>query len=168
MSLTIAPAETTADLDAVRDLVRAFNAWAMAEVASAGGTMNPSVFADLEAELAGLPGSFGPPGGCLLLARLDGVPVGSVSFRPLGRGTMEIKRMFVRAEARGHGVGAAILERLLAEARAAGHIRYILSTHRDFHGAQSLYARAGFRVVPCSEEFPGVIEGVNTCMEMIP
>jgi GNAT superfamily N-acetyltransferase len=165
MTLSIARADAPEDLDAVRDLVRAFFAWSMAKV---GAADNPSVFAGLETELAGRPGRFGPPMGCLLLARLDGAPVGCVSFRGQGASTMEIKRMFVRPDAWGRGVGAAMLDRLLAEARAVGCTRYILSTHRDFHAAQALYGRAGFRTVPASPDFPGIVEGVDVCMEMIP
>ena len=166
-TLTITRAETPEDLDAVRALLRAFFAWAMEHVAK-GETPNPSVFANLDAELTGLPGRFGPPSGCLLLARLDGAPVGCVAFYGQDATTMEIKRMFVRPDAWGHGIGARMLDVLLAEAEAAGYTRYRLSTHRALHAAQSLYRRAGFRDVPGSPEFPGVVEGVDICMEMTP
>jgi GNAT superfamily N-acetyltransferase len=81
---------------------------------------------------------------------------------------MEIKRMFVRPEAWGKGVGGGMLEVLLAEAEAVGYVRYRLSTHQKLHTAQALYRRAGFREVPGSADFPGVVEGVDICMEMIP
>jgi GNAT superfamily N-acetyltransferase len=168
MTLTIARAETPEDIDAVRDLIRAFFAWAMEHVAEGGKDPNPSVFAHLEAELAGLPGRFGPPSGCLLLARLDGAAAGCVAFYGQDAETMEIKRMFVRPEAWGKGVGARMLEVLLAEAETAGYARYRLSTHHKLHTAQALYRRAGFREVPGSADFPGIVEGVDICMEMIP
>ena len=57
MTLTIARADTPEDLEAVRDLVREFFAWAMARV---GAADTPSVFAELETELAGVPGRFAP------------------------------------------------------------------------------------------------------------
>jgi GNAT superfamily N-acetyltransferase len=81
---------------------------------------------------------------------------------------MEIKRMFVRPEAWGKGVGGRMLEVLLAEAEAAGYVRYRLSTHHKLHTAQALYRRAGFREVPGSADFPGIVEGVDICMEMSP
>ena len=34
--------------------------------------------------------------------------------------------------------------------------------------ASSSAARAGFREVPGSADFPGIVEGVDICMEMIP
>ena len=61
-----------------------------------------------------------------------------------------------------------MLDVLLAEARAAGYVRYLLSTHRKLHPAQALYRRVGFREVPGSPDFPGIVEGVDICMEMIP
>lgn len=162
MNLVIIRAEAPEDIDAVRDLIRDFFAWAMAHLAEGEKDTNPSVFANLEAELAGLPGRFGPPSGCLLLARLDGAPAGCVAFYGQDAETMEIKRMFVRPEAWGKGVGARMLEVLLAEAEAAGYARYRLSTHHKLHTAQTLYRRAG------SADFPGIVEGVDICMEMIP
>ena len=168
MAVAIARAETPEDLDAVRCLIRDFFGWAMVHVAEGGKDPNPSVFANLEAELAGLPGRFGRPSGCLLLARLDGAPVGCVAFYGQDATTMEIKRMFVRPDARGNGIGGRMLEVLLAEAEAAGYVRYRLSTHHKLHTAQALYRRAGFREVPGSPDFPGIVEGVDICMETIP
>jgi GNAT superfamily N-acetyltransferase len=168
MDLTVARVETPEDLDAVRDLIRTFFEWAMAHVAGGGRDPNPSVFANLEAELAGLPGRFGPPSGCLLLARLDGAPAGCVAFYAQDAATIEIKRMFVRPEAWGKGVGGRMLAVLLAEAEAAGYVRYRLSTHHRLHAARALYRRAGFREVPGSADFPGIVEGVDICLEMTP
>lgn len=155
--------ETPEDLDALREMIRAFVRWAMAEIAKDN---NPAVFAGLEEELAGLPGRYGPPGGGLVLARLDGEPAGCVCFFDRGGGTMEIKRMFVRPEARGHGIGAAMLDRLLADARAAGHRRGLLWSHHSMRPAHALYRRAGFRDVPLSDDFAGAVDGVDICMEM--
>ncbi len=165
---TIERAETPEDVEAVKDLVRDFFRWAMSEIAGESGEdENPAVFANLDTELAGLPGRFGPPTGCLLLARLDGAPAGCVAFYGQDADTMEIKRMFVRTEARGNRIGKRLLDALLAEARAAGYRRFRLSTHRSLHHAQTLYRDAGFRDVPLSEDFPGVVEGVDICMEMM-
>ena len=168
MPVTVDRAASPEDVEAVRVLVREFFRWAMAEAAGTDGPDNPSVFAGLEAELAGLPGRFGPPSGCLILARLDGEPAGCVAYYGQSPTTMEIKRMFVRPEAWGHGIGARMLEALLAEARAAGYERHVLSTHPSLHRAQAVYRRAGFREVPCSADFPGVVERLDLCMQMIP
>ncbi len=161
--IAVTRADTPADLDAVRDLVRAFVRWAMAEIAK---DKNPTVFDGLEKELAALPGRYAPPGGGLVLARLDGQPAGSVAFFDRGGGDMEIKRMFVAPAARGHGIGGRMLDLLLSDARAFGHRRGLLWTHKSMLAAQTVYRKAGFREVPLSADFPGAAAGIDLCMEM--
>ncbi len=161
--ITITRAETPEDLDAVRGLIRAFYRWAMAEIAQ---TDNPAVFAGLEVELAALPGRYGPPGGCLILARLDGAPAGCVAFYAQDATTMEIKRMFVRPDARGHGIGGRMMTALLAQAGQVGYRRALLSSHHTMHAAHAVYHRAGFADVPLSADFPSALAEVDVCMEM--
>lgn len=163
MTILVARAETDEDLEAVRQLVRAFVRWAMAEIAKDD---NPAVFDGLERELAGLPGRYALPGGGLVLARLDGRPAGCVAFFDRGERLMEIKRMFVAPEARGHGIGGRMLARLLADARSQGHRRGLLWTHKTMLAARAIYRRAGFREVPLSAEFIGAAAGIDICMEM--
>jgi GNAT superfamily N-acetyltransferase len=169
MTLTIIRAETPEDLDAVRDLIRAFFAFAMAELEpkSPEGAPPPPVFAGLDAELAGLPGRFAAPTGCLLLARLDSAPAGCIAYFGHDAATMEVKRMYVRPEARGHGVGEGLVATLLAEARAAGYTRSVLSTHYALRAAHRLYRRAGFLDMPCALVLPTSTEPkVSLCMEL--
>lgn len=159
----VARAETPEDVEAVRVLIRDFVRWTMAEIAA---TDNPGIFADLETELAGLPGRYGPPTGCLVLARLDDEPVGCVAFYAHDASTIEVKRMFVRTRARGHGIGGRMMEVLLGQARAAAFRRALLSSHHSMHAAHATYRRTGFRDVAVSAEFPSAVAGVDVCMEM--
>ncbi len=161
--ITVQRAGSATDIDAVRGLMREFNRWVMAEIAE---TDNPSIFAEFELELAGLPGRYGPPSGCLVLARLHGDPAGCVAFYAHDAITVEIKRMFVPARARGHRIGDQMMGLLLAQARAAGYRRALLSSHHSMHAAHAIYHRAGFRDVPPSAAFPGVVAGVDVCMAM--
>ncbi len=165
MTVTISRAETPADIDAVRGLIREFHQWAMADV-SPGKT--PATFANLDAELAALPGIFGAPSGCLLLARLHGEPVGCLAFFARDATTMEVKRMYVRPAARGHRIGERLVTDILAKAQRLGYRRYVLSSHHSMHHAHAIYRQAGFRDVPHSDDFPGVPVGIAICMEMSP
>jgi ribosomal protein S18 acetylase RimI-like enzyme len=106
-------------------------------------------FQGFEAELAGLPAPYLPPGGCLLLARRDGEVAGVIGLKPLAPGTAEIKRLFVVPEARGLGLGKRLAERAIAEARAKGYERVRLDTHRpSMPGAIALYRSLGFAEIP--------------------
>ena len=159
--ISIQRAETPEDLDAVRALVRSFVRWTMDEI---GESDNPAIFAGLETELAGLPGRYGPPTGCLVLARLACEPAGCVAYYAHDAATVEVKRMFVLPQARGHGLGGRMLALLLAQARAAGFRRVLLSSHHRMHAAHATYRGAGFRDVPVSNEFPSAVAGVDVCM----
>jgi putative acetyltransferase len=102
-------------------------------------------------------GAFAPddargPRARFVVARLDGHPVGCGAIRPLDAPddpTAEIKRMYVAPEARGKGVGRAVLGALLALARELGYRRAILETGNRNLDAMALYERAGFARVPC-------------------
>ena len=90
------------------------------------------------------------PAVTLLTARSeDGALLGMGALRELDAGHAELKAMHVRADARGTGVGAALLDALLVLARQRGYGRISLETGtmQAFAGARALYASRGF--APC-------------------
>jgi putative acetyltransferase len=88
------------------------------------------------------------PDAVFLAARRDGELLGSIAFRIIAPGHAEIKRMFVRAEARGHGVGRRLLEALENAARRRNVERISLETGIRQPEAIGLYRASGYRDCP--------------------
>jgi len=105
-------------------------------------------FQNFGEELAGLPGAYSRPGGLLLLAAIGARSVGCVAVRRLDDDRCEMKRLYVRDEGRGHGVGLALATAAIAFARTAGYRIILLDTLPSMAAAQTMYRRLGFREVP--------------------
>jgi len=105
-------------------------------------------FQEIDAELDGLPGDYTPPGGLLLVARIDDRPVGLVAYRRLDDRTCEMKRLYVQAHARGLGVSRALVEALMTHAAHAGYLEMRLDTLPMMGPAQRLYESLGFHDIP--------------------
>jgi GNAT superfamily N-acetyltransferase len=121
-----------------RHLLRAYAAEFAASIAET------LCFQGFEAELAGLPGRYAPPSGCLLLAMDGDVPAGCVASRDLGDGTCEMKRLYVAPTCRGRGVGRLLVEDVVRRGERMGYRRMVLDTMPEMAGALALYRRYGF------------------------
>jgi len=108
------------------------------------------------------PGEVADGRGAFLIASSSGRPVGCGAVRRLEAGTGEIKRMYVSPDARGRGVGRAVLTALEAEARALGITRLVLETGLRQIEAVALYERAGFSQIPAFGEY--VNSPLSLCM----
>jgi putative acetyltransferase len=104
-------------------------------------------FQNFGEELAGLPGAYAPPAGRLALAWVDGQPAGCVALRRVDAERAEPKRLYVRPAFRGLGLGRALLEWAMAEARAAGYTELVGDTMPVMKDALALYDRMGFERV---------------------
>lgn len=110
--------------------------------------MTPDTPVVREALPAGLPGAYAPPGGLLLVAARGAGLVGTIAYRRVDEGTCEMKRLFISPEARGLGLGRALITRAIADARAAGYGRMRLDTLPVMREAQAMYEAFGFRDIP--------------------
>ena len=99
----------------------------------------------------------------VVLAVLDGSPIGCGALRLLDSETGEIKRMFVRPEARGQQVGRAILGELESWARELELSRVILETVLKLEAAVGLYRSQGYQRIPNYPPYTDISE--SACFE---
>ena len=113
-------------------------------------------FQNFDSELAALPGKYAPPSGRLLVATVNGQPAGCVALRRFDVTRGEVKRLYVRPQFRGSGLGKALMNALAGEARAIGYSELIADTiPKVMATALALYERLGFeRIAPYSDETP--------------
>ena len=138
-SLTeIIRAQSSVDIDQARELFKEYAAWLEIDLC----------FQNFDKELAGLPGDYAPPDGRLLLAIEDERIAGCVALRKIGESICEMKRLFLRPEFRGKGLGRKLVEAILSEAKQIGYKRMRLDTlPPKMNDAIALYRSLDFKEI---------------------
>jgi GNAT superfamily N-acetyltransferase len=143
--VTILQAESPVQLQQVRELFLEY----------AGSLGFNLCFQGFEQELAGLPGDYALPYGRLLLAEEDGLTAGCVALHRLDDEVCEMKRLYLRPQFRGKGLGKTLCERIFSEARQIGYRRLRLDTVETvMKDAVAMYRRLGFREISAYRENP--------------
>lgn len=137
--MDIIRAKTAAHINSARELFREYEAWLNLDLC----------FQNFEKELAELPGAYAPPTGRLLLAFEQNELAGCVALRRLNEDDCEMKRLFLRPQFHGRGLGRELAERIIEEGRAIGYQKMRLDTLSEQMGsAIGLYRALGFREIP--------------------
>ena len=131
-------ASSPVEIDQARELFREYEAWLNLDLC----------FQNFEKELAELPGAYAPPGGRLLLALDDNELAGCVALRRLNDNVCEMKRLFLRPQFHGRGLGRELAERIIEAGRAIGYQKMRLDTLSEQMGsAIRLYRALGFQEI---------------------
>ena len=133
------PAESPEDIAQVRELFLEY-------ANSLGFSL---CFQSFDQELASLPGDYAPPEGRLILATSNRQPAGCGALHKLDHDICEMKRLYVRPQFRGQGLGRELAKRIITEARHLGHKKLRLDTVEPMmKAAVAMYRQLGFREIP--------------------
>lgn len=101
-------------------------------------------FQAIEDELSDPGAKYTPPMGEVILAVEGEGVLGMAAYRALSDARCEMKRLYVRPQARGLHLGDALVAEIIARARAAGYKEMVLDTLRHMEAARYLYKKHGF------------------------
>ncbi len=136
--MNIVQAQSAEHIDRARELFEEYAAWLGINLC----------FQNFEKELAKLPGEYVPPTGRLFLAFEGDQTSGCVALRGLGNGACEIKRLYVRPDFRGKGLGRELTEAVIDAAAELGYERMLLDTlPGKMDRAIAMYRSLGFREI---------------------
>ena len=137
--MKIFQAQSAEDIETARELFEEYAA-----------ALNISLcFQDFDQEVSGLPGNYSPPAGRLLLAIQDGEVAGCIALRPLAGNGCEMKRLYVRPQFRGRGLGGKLVAAVIDAAREIGYERMRLDTlPGKMDRAIAQYRSIGFQEIP--------------------
>ena len=131
-------AESAEDINRTRELFKEY----------AAGLGIDLCFQNFDKELALLPGDYVLPSGRLFLAISDDAAVGCVALRMIADGICEMKRLYVRPEFRGTGLGRTLAETIIKTAREIGYHRVRLDTlPGKMDRAIAMYRSLGFKEI---------------------
>jgi len=129
-------AESDEEINQARQLFEEYAAWLGINLC----------FQNFDKELAGLPGDYAPPTGRLLLATENKQTAGCVAVRKIGDGICEMKRLYVRPNFRGIGLGRTLAAKIIEAAGEIGYSRMRLDTlPGKMDKAIAMYRSFGFR-----------------------
>lgn len=165
-AVRVADAQSPSQIASAAELMREFVGWQHVRHGEhperLAAYFDPTGF---EEELANLPAPYQRPNGALLLATVDGEPAGCIALKPLAGGFCEMKRLYLKPEFHGLGIGRLLVSRLIDQASVIGYSSMRLETGPLQHEAQGLYAGFGFRRIPPYRDLPDCLRDWLICME---
>jgi len=128
-------AQTTDEIKLIKELFLEYAAW----------LDFPLCFQGFDEELATLPGKYTLPSGRLYLAYWNGKLAGCIGLRKIEGDTCEMKRLYIKPDFRGFGIGKMLVKKIIEEAKQEKYARMRLDTIREkMEKAVKIYEDHGF------------------------
>ena len=105
-------------------------------------------FQNFDYEINHLQEMYSEPNGGLILAINENKIIGVAGIRKFKNKDCELKRMFVKEEYRGSGIGRKILEYAIELAKKLKYDKLKLDTHESMKSAIKMYKGYGFKEIP--------------------
>ncbi|MHC4572023.1 MAG: GNAT family N-acetyltransferase [Planctomycetota bacterium] len=148
--IEIFPAETGEDIELVKGLLEDY----VASWFEFDGPVHEKEVEKARGQMENLFNHFGPPSGCLLLARYGEEVAGCVALEKLNDSVCQMKRLYVKPEFRGLKIGRELAERVIEQARRIGYERMRIHTVTALERANRLYKSLGFNEIDPYEYTP--------------
>ena len=134
MNITIQKIASAEDLEEVKALFREYEKFLGVSLC----------FQNFEEELAKLPAKYAEPEGAIFLAKVNGVSAGCAALWKLDEGVCEMKRLYVKPDFQGLGLGKKLTQIIIDEAKGKGYKKMKLDTLRRLESANHLYKSLQF------------------------
>jgi GNAT superfamily N-acetyltransferase len=111
------------------------------------------------------PADFVPPHGVFLVVVDEGQDIGCGGVRALDAHRFELKHLYIRPQARGHGLGRQLLTELENRASAFGATEFVLDTNASLVAAGNLYRSSGYRNIERYNDHPNATDWFHKTVE---
>jgi ribosomal protein S18 acetylase RimI-like enzyme len=101
-------------------------------------------FQDIDDELNNFPEKYKEPEGAFIIAKENNNTIGCVGIRKLENKICEMKRLFVKENHKGKGIGKKLVEKIIEQAKIKNYEKMRLDTINTMEAALNIYYRNGF------------------------
>lgn len=132
--ITIKAVKSNADFLAAKELILEYVAWLGIDLS----------FQNFNTEMDTMPETYSPPHGSLFIAVRDEKAIGVAGIKRFSETVCEVKRMYVKPEGRGMGIGQLLLTKCIEMAKELHYEMIKLDTSEYMKSAIKLYRENGF------------------------
>ena len=125
---------TKADIEKTKELINEYLAWIDVDL----------TFQSIDEELDSFPEKYEESDGAFYIAKDGTKVIGCIGLRKIQTGICEMKRLYVKDDYKGSGLGKKLIKTIIEEAKKKGYEKMRLDTLPKMKTAQKLYKEFGF------------------------